>query len=111
MPGIVAGKSPAMTEETLVGRGLSAFTPMAGQRSSNGRRCSPGPGEVRVRQTAIGLNYIDVYSRTGFYPQPSLPFIPGMEAAGVITAIGEGVKDLKAGRRVAYAGPIGAYAE
>jgi len=70
----------------------------------------PGPGEVRVRQTAIGLNYIDVYSRTGFYPQPSLPFIPGMEAAGVITAIGEGVKDLKAGR-VAYAGPIGAYAE
>ena len=70
----------------------------------------PGPGEVRVRQTAIGLNYIDVYSRTGFYPQPSLPFIPGMEAAGVITAIGEGVKDLKAGRRVAHAGPIGAYA-
>jgi NADPH2:quinone reductase len=71
----------------------------------------PGPGEVRVRQTAIGLNYIDVYSRTGFYPQPSLPFIPGVEAAGVITAIGEGVKDLKVGRRVAYAGPIGAYAE
>ena len=72
---------------------------------------TPGPGEVRVRQTAIGLNYIDVYSRTGFYPQPSLPFIPGVEAAGVITAIGEGVKDLKVGRRVAYAGPIGAYAE
>ena len=71
----------------------------------------PGPGEVRVRQTAIGLNYIDVYSRTGFYPQPSLPFIPGMEAAGVITAVGEGVKDLNSGRRVAYAGPIGAYAE
>ena len=72
---------------------------------------TPGPGEVRVRQTAIGLNYIDVYSRTGFYPQPSLPFIPGVEAAGVITAIGEGVKDVKVGRRVAYAGPIGAYAE
>ena len=72
---------------------------------------TPGPGEVRVRQAAIGLNYIDVYSRTGFYPQPSLPFIPGVEAAGVITAIGEGVKDLKVGRRVAYAGPIGAYAE
>jgi NADPH2:quinone reductase len=72
---------------------------------------APGPGEVRVRQTAIGLNYIDVYSRTGFYPQPSLPFIPGVEAAGVITAVGEGVKDLKVGRRVAYAGPIGAYAE
>src|SRR6476646_5191409 len=72
---------------------------------------TPGPGEVRVRQAAIGLNYIDVYSRTGFYPQPSLPFIPGVEAAGVITAVGDGVKDLKVGRRVAYAGPIGAYAE
>jgi len=71
----------------------------------------PGPGEVRLRQTAIGLNYIDVYSRTGFYPQPSLPFIPGMEGAGVVTAVGEGVKDLKVGRRVAYAGQIGAYAE
>src|SRR6476659_1525534 len=72
---------------------------------------TPGPGEVRVRQTAIGLNYIDVYSRTGFYPQPSLPFIPVVEAAGVIPPIGEGVRDLKVGRRVAYAGPIGAYAE
>jgi NADPH:quinone reductase len=71
----------------------------------------PGPGEVRVRQTAIGLNYIDVYARTGFYPQPSLPFIPGIEGAGVVTAVGEGVKELKVGRRVAYAGPIGAYAE
>ena len=71
----------------------------------------PGPGEVKIRQTAIGLNYIDVYSRTGFYPQASLPFIPGMEAAGVITAVGESVKDLKVGRRVAYAGQIGAYAE
>jgi NADPH:quinone reductase len=71
----------------------------------------PGPGEVRVQQTAIGLNYIDVYARTGFYPQPSLPFIPGIEGAGVVTAVGEGVKELKVGRRVAYAGPIGAYAE
>jgi NADPH2:quinone reductase len=71
----------------------------------------PGPGEVRIRQTAIGLNYIDVYSRTGFYPQPSLPFIPGMEGAGVVTAVGVGVKDLKVGRRVAYAGEIGAYTQ
>ena len=71
----------------------------------------PGPGEVKICQTAIGLNYIDVYSRTGFYPQASLPFIPGMEAAGVVTAVGEGVKELKVGRRVAYAGQIGAYAE
>jgi NADPH2:quinone reductase len=71
----------------------------------------PGPGEVRVRQTAIGLNYIDVYGRAGLYPQPSFPFIPGSEGAGVVTAVGEGVRDLKVGRRVAYAGPIGAYAE
>jgi NADPH2:quinone reductase len=72
---------------------------------------APGPGQVRIRQTAVGLNFIDVYGRTGLYPQPSLPFIPGMEAAGVVTAMGEGVRDLKVGRRVAYAGEIGAYAE
>ena len=71
----------------------------------------PGPGEVRVRQTAVGLNFIDVYMRTGLYPQDSLPFIPGSEAAGVVTAVGGGVRDLKVGRRVAYAGPVGAYAE
>jgi NADPH2:quinone reductase len=71
----------------------------------------PGPGEVRIRQTAVGLNFIDVYGRTGLYKQPSLPFIPGMEGAGVVTAVGEGVRDLKIGRRVAYAGPMGAYAE
>jgi NADPH2:quinone reductase len=71
----------------------------------------PGPGEVRIRQTAIGLNFIDVYGRTGLYPQAELPFVPGMEGAGVVTAVGEAVRDLKIGRRVAYAGPIGAYAE
>jgi NADPH2:quinone reductase len=71
----------------------------------------PGPGQVRVRQTAVGLNYIDIYQRTGFYPQSSLPFVPGIEGAGVVTAVGEGVKDLKVGRRVAYATEIGAYAE
>ena len=72
---------------------------------------APGPGEVKVRQTAIGLNFIDVYMRTGFYPQPSFPFIPGMEGAGVVTAVGEGVRDLKVGRHVAYAGLVGAYAQ
>ncbi len=71
----------------------------------------PGPGQVRIKQTAIGLNFIDVYGRTGLYPQDELPFIPGMEGAGVVTGVGEGVRDLKVGRRVAYAGPIGAYAE
>ena len=71
----------------------------------------PDPGEIKIRQTAIGLNYIDVYGRTGLYPQPSLPFIPGMEGAGVITELGEDVRGFKVGQHVAYAGPIGAYAE
>ena len=71
----------------------------------------PGPGEVRIKQTAVGLNFIDIYQRTGLYPQPSFPFIPGTEGAGIVTAVGEGVRDLKVGRRVAYAGPVGAYAE
>jgi len=70
----------------------------------------PGPGQVRLRQTAVGLNYIDVYHRTGLYPQP-LPFTPGTEAAGVVEAVGEGVTNLGVGDRVAYAGPIGSYAE
>lgn len=70
----------------------------------------PGPGEVRLRQHAAGLNYIDVYHRTGLYPQP-LPFIPGVEGAGVVGAVGEGVEGLAAGDRVAYAGPVGGYAE
>ena len=70
----------------------------------------PGPGQIRIRQTAVGLNYIDVYLRTGLYPQETMPFTPGMEGAGVITAVGKGVRDLKVGRRVAYAGPVGAYA-
>ena len=70
----------------------------------------PATGQVRVRQTAVGLNYIDVYHRTGLYPQP-LPFTPGTEAAGEIEAVGEGVTGLTAGDRVAYAGPIGSYAE
>jgi NADPH:quinone reductase len=71
----------------------------------------PGPGEVKIRQTAIGLNFIDIYQRSGLYPQPSLPFIPGSEAASVITAVGPGVRDLKVGRHVAYAGVTGAYTE
>src|SRR5215213_9601631 len=70
----------------------------------------PGPGEVRLRQEAAGLNFIDVYHRTGLYPQP-LPFIPGVEGAGVVEAVGEGVADLDRGDRVAYAGPAGGYAE
>ena len=70
----------------------------------------PGPGQVRIRQDAVGLNFIDVYHRTGLYPQP-LPFTPGTEGAGVVEAVGEGVNGVKPGDRVAYAGPIGGYAE
>jgi NADPH:quinone reductase len=73
---------------------------------------APGPGQVLLRHTAIGVNYIDVYHRTGLYPLPGLPAIIGMEGAGVVEALGEGVSDLAPGDRVAYAcGPVGAYAE
>ena len=71
---------------------------------------APGPGQVRLRHTAIGLNFIDVYQRTGFYPLP-LPFILGSEGAGVVEALGSGVTGLAVGDRVAYAGVIGGYAE
>jgi NADPH2:quinone reductase len=71
---------------------------------------SPGPGEVLVRNTAIGLNYIDTYHRSGLYPLP-LPLTLGSEGAGVVEAVGPRVKDFKLGDRVAYAQPIGAYAE
>jgi NADPH2:quinone reductase len=70
----------------------------------------PGAGLVRIRQQAAGLNFIDVYHRTGLYPQP-LPFTPGVEGAGVVEALGRDVSSLKVGDRVAYGGPIGGYAE
>ena len=71
----------------------------------------PGPGEARVRHAACGINFIDVYFRTGLYPQP-LPAGLGMEGAGVVEAVGEGVTEVKVGDRVAYAGrPNGAYSE
>ncbi|MEL7398456.1 MAG: alcohol dehydrogenase catalytic domain-containing protein, partial [Pseudomonadota bacterium] len=71
----------------------------------------PGAGEVRIAHKAIGLNFIDVYQRTGLYPL-QLPHAMGMEAAGVIEAVGEGVTHLKVGDRAAYASnPPGAYAE
>ncbi|MEP4031681.1 quinone oxidoreductase [Roseibium polysiphoniae] len=71
----------------------------------------PGPGFLRVRHEAIGLNYVDIYQRSGLYPLPAYPTTLGMEAAGVIAAIGEGVVDLKVGDRIAYVGaPSGSYA-
>ena len=72
----------------------------------------PGPGEIRIRHEAVGLNYIDIYFRTGLYPAPSLPFSPGMEGAGIVEAVGEGVDSPAVGDRVAYAAPpVGSYAE
>src|SRR5690348_1038680 len=70
----------------------------------------PGPGEVKIRQEAAGLNFIDVYHRTGLYPQ-EMPFTPGVEGAGIVEAVGANVTNVKQGDRVAYAGPIGGYAE
>jgi len=70
----------------------------------------PGPGQIRLRQEAAGLNFIDVYHRTGLYPQP-MPFTPGVEGAGVVEAVGPDVTSVKVGDRVAYGGPVGGYAE
>jgi NADPH2:quinone reductase len=70
----------------------------------------PGPGQVKLRQEAAGLNFIDVYHRTGLYQQP-LPFTPGVEGAGIVETVGADVSNVKVGDRVAYAGPIGGYAE
>lgn len=73
---------------------------------------SPGAGQIRVRHVAVGLNYIDVYFRTGLYPAPQLPFTPGLEAAGEVLEVGPDVTEVAVGDRVAYAAPpIGAYAE
>ncbi len=70
----------------------------------------PGTGEVRLRQRAIGLNFIDTYQRSGLYKLASLPAILGMEGAGEVVAVGEGVGDLKVGDRVAYGTELGGYA-
>ncbi|UMY16854.1 quinone oxidoreductase [Methylobacterium organophilum] len=71
----------------------------------------PGPGQIRVRQTAIGVNFIDIYFRSGAYKMPALPFTLGKEGAGAVVAVGEGVTDFRVGERVAYAGASGTYAE
>ncbi len=73
---------------------------------------APGPGMARIRHTAIGVNFVDIYYRKGVYPPPGgFPLINGQEGAGIVTAVGEGVVDLKPGDRVVYQGPLGAYAE
>ena len=73
---------------------------------------APGEGEVRIRHTAVGLNYIDVYFRSGMYPAPQMPFTPGFEGAGVVEAVGPGVSGLAEGDRVCYGtSPPGGYSE
>ncbi|MDP3257331.1 alcohol dehydrogenase catalytic domain-containing protein, partial [Bosea sp. (in: a-proteobacteria)] len=72
---------------------------------------APGPGELRVRNRAIGLNFIDTYFRTGLYPAPHLPFVPGNEAAGEVLEVGPNVTEFKPGDRVAYVATLGSYAE
>ncbi|WP_324134124.1 quinone oxidoreductase [Bosea sp. (in: a-proteobacteria)] len=72
---------------------------------------APGPGELLVRNRAIGLNFIDTYFRTGLYPAPHLPFVPGNEAAGEVVSVGPGVTEFKPGDRVAYVATLGSYAE
>ena len=71
---------------------------------------NPGPGQIRLRQEAAGLNFIDVYHRTGLYKQ-DMPFTPGVEGAGVVEAVGPDTTNVNVGDRVAYGGPIGGYAE
>jgi len=71
----------------------------------------PGPGQVRLQQSACGLNYIDVFGRSGMYPVGDLPAVLGMEGVGVVEKVGDGVEDLAAGDRVAYPMTLGAYAE
>jgi NADPH2:quinone reductase len=72
---------------------------------------APGPGQAKIRQDFSGLNFIDIYHRTGLYPQPSFPFVLGAEGAGVVLDVGSGVTDVAPGDRVAYASVIGSYAE
>ncbi len=71
---------------------------------------APGPGQIKVRNRAIGLNFIDVYQRTGLYPTP-LPFVAGNEGAGEVLSVGPGVTGFAPGDRIAYQGPVGAYAD
>jgi NADPH2:quinone reductase len=72
---------------------------------------TPGSGQALIRQTAAGLNFIDVYHRTGLYPVPAMPAVIGNEAAGVVEEVGDGVSDLQVGDRVAYCMSLGGYAE
>src|SRR5215212_10268642 len=70
----------------------------------------PGAGQIRIKQHACGINYIDTYFRSGLYPAPSMPFVNGSEGAGEVTAVGSGVTEFKVGDRVAYTHAHNGYA-
>jgi NADPH:quinone reductase len=72
---------------------------------------APAPGQIRIKQHASGVNFIDTYFRSGLYPAPSMPFVSGNEGAGEVVALGSGVTDFKVGDRVGYVAPLGAYSE
>src|SRR5215204_5267241 len=72
---------------------------------------APGAGQIRLKQHASGVNFIDTYFRSGLYPAPSMPFVSGNEGAGEVVALGSGITDFKVGDRVGYVAPLGAYSE
>ncbi len=106
--------APAASRETITGRAVVVRRHGGAEVLEMGTTEAPppGPGEVRIRHTAIGVNYIDVYVRTGLYPLLDPPGTPGMEAAGEVLDVGDGVSGILPADRVAYAcPPVGAYAE
>lgn len=110
--GVVRYK-PAMAESSKSGR-IVVTEPGGPERLAWEEVSVPPPdaGEIRIRQGAVGVNFIDVYHRTGLYPAPPPPFPIGQEGAGVVDAVGQGVTDFRVGDRVAYAShPLGGYAE
>jgi NADPH2:quinone reductase len=98
-----------MTEQTDMGMVVRAAGGPEALEWAPLETAAPGRGEVCIVQRAIGVNFIDTYFRSGLYPWPSTPLIPGAEAAGVVEQVGEAVTDLKPGDRVAYTLPLGAY--
>src|SRR3569833_2797861 len=116
----ISAANPALSDPQLNDKGATPMTHAIRFHKTGGPEVlvweevsvgKPGPGEARIRHTAIGLNFVDIYNRSGLYPAP-LPSGLGSEAAGVVEEVGPGVTDLKPGDRVAYgASPLGAYSE
>lgn len=106
-PAVQRGTGPAMPGTAMV---IDRYGAADELHPASIQAAAPGPGEVRIRHTAIGVNFIDVYCRTGYFNLLTPPGAPGMEAAGVVIDVGSGVRHLSPGQRVAYAcPPVGAY--